>query len=99
MTKREAEAAGYQNGYNAAQDAEIHESDRRGAGCACGPTLPQADVPDECAECVGYAASEAESNARQFSGHVPDGLSAGQWDAYEAGVEKGIAAGTHKRLA
>lgn len=103
MTKREAYKWGRENGRSIAEDVPLSEvyADRKMAqelirrdaqACHC-------EGLAVCNVCLEYTCYLAEDNARQFAGHAPEGLTEGQWEAYEAGVTAGIKAGVKARLA
>lgn len=105
MTKREAYAAGFDNGRQAAlycEPSSLTDGRTRdnAPGCEC-----DGKGSDICAECLTAEAFEVEHASRDFSpwehlahainsGRNPDG----QWEAYDAGVAAGIKAGVKARL-
>lgn len=101
MNQQEARTRGIANGLAAAENCEVCQEDKREAACPCNP----GDPIEFCEECLGYAAHDAEQNARQYAGHLPefdrdddetryDGL----WNAYNVGVATGIHRGMKPRL-
>jgi len=103
MTKQDARALGFKEGYSAGQYCIVEPDDRRESDCTCFRIIGK----QVCVECLTYTAFESEQNARQYSpwefiasaingcGGRADGL----WDAYDAGVAAGIKKAVRKRLA
>lgn len=99
MNQKEAREYGRGQGLAAAKYTEVGEQDRREVGCDC-------DDGAECHDCLTHAAFESEENARQFSPweflahdiNVCGDRAEGLWQAYDKGVEVGIAKGVRARL-
>lgn len=94
MNKEQAKKYGIRNGSAAGEYCEVGDSDRREAACGC-------TAPNDCEDCLTYAAYESEMNAREWfaaacndSGDRADAL----WAAYEKGVAIGILREVRKRL-
>lgn len=100
MTKHNARAIGFREGFNAGQYCEVCDIDRSEACCDC-------EDGQECEECLSYAAFQSEQNARDFSPweFIAHEINSDEenaeelWESYDAGVAAGIKKAVRKRLA